>query len=549
MRESVKQRLKALQERFRLQLPHRLHVLEQALAACRSDDADGAARDELLRCVHNLAGSAGSFGFPELSERARALEAQLRVSPEDLASSWASVDIALGTLRELASRSPAPVADVPTPAARPSASAPSGALAPMVYLLEDDPLQAQELSTQLGHFGYRTESFVTAADFTAALRRTPPVAAVVDMLVQGDRRGGARVVHAMRGTEGDGVQDLPVVFVSAEDDWGARLQAVQAGGRAYLAKPVDVSALVEQLDRLTGRTVEQPYKVLIVDDMDELAQHYGAVLEGAGMEARVLTQVEGLLESFDDFQPDLVLMDLYMPTCPGTEVAQVLRQHPVFRNVPVVYLSTEAAVEAQLAALRVGGDDFLTKPIKDENLIDAVRIRAARFRELLRLVSRDSLTGLLNHIHLKLALERELVLAERRGGSLSVVMLDIDHFKRVNDTYGHPVGDRVIKGLARLLVQRVRRTDIAARYGGEEFAILLVDTPAESARETVDSIRAQFAEIHHAHAKGEFNCTLSAGIAQIPGCTDIQTVLVAADAALYEAKHAGRNRVVVSEAG
>ena len=263
------------------------------------------------------------------------------------------------------------------------------------------------------------------------------------------------------------------------------------------------------------------------------------------MTACALSDPTLLLQTLQELQPDLVLMDVYMPGCRGTDAAQVIRQHSVYRTTPVVYLSTEAGLDAQLDAMRLGGDDFLTKPITAAHLVAAVRIRASRFRELNSMMSRDSLTGLLNHTHLKLALDRELAGAQRRNSTLSVAMLDIDKFKLVNDTYGHPVGDRVIKTLARLLTQRLRKTDIAARYGGEEFALVLPDTSAENAQSVVDGLRAQFAQIKHRHAGGEFSCTFSAGVAAAPPHDAMLALLEAADNALYVSKRTGRNRVSI----
>jgi diguanylate cyclase (GGDEF)-like protein len=127
-------------------------------------------------------------------------------------------------------------------------------------------------------------------------------------------------------------------------------------------------------------------------------------------------------------------------------------------------------------------------------------------------------------------------------------MLDIDHFKSVNDQYGHPVGDRVIQGLARLLNHRLRKGDMAARYGGEEFALILPDTRPEAAGAVLDELRQVFSEIRFTHEDGEFSVTFSAGVAAAPPNGEMAALIEAADAALYEAKHGGRNRVALDSA-
>lgn len=165
--------------------------------------------------------------------------------------------------------------------------------------------------------------------------------------------------------------------------------------------------------------------------------------------------------------------------------------------------------------MNMGGDDFLSKPIQPAHLISAVTTRARRSMLLRSFMVRDSLTGLLNHSAIKDQLAREVARAKRQGMALSFAMVDIDHFKRVNDSYGHPAGDRVIKSLSRLLKQRLRETDLVGRYGGEEFALVLVDTDAESAAKVLDNIREDFSRLQHLVDGVEFSVTFSCGIAEV----------------------------------
>ena len=162
-------------------------------------------------------------------------------------------------------------------------------------------------------------------------------------------------------------------------------------------------------------------------------------------------------------------------------------------------------------------------------------------------MERDSLTGLYNRSMSEEHLELAVLRARRSDGGAVFAMIDIDAFKGINDTYGHPTGDRVIVTLARLLQQRLRKTDIVGRYGGEEFAVVLPDTDLDAAREVLDRIRQSFAQVRHAYAKGEFSVTFSCGIAAYPRYGEISPLCDAADKALYRAKEGGRNRVVVAE--
>jgi diguanylate cyclase (GGDEF)-like protein len=193
-----------------------------------------------------------------------------------------------------------------------------------------------------------------------------------------------------------------------------------------------------------------------------------------------------------------------------------------------------------------GGDDFLTKPIMPSHLVSSITIRAQRSRILREFMVRDSLTGLLNHTETKARLNLEVARAKRNGEQVTFAMLDIDHFKRVNDTFGHLAGDGVIKSISRLLQQRLRKTDIIGRYGGEEFAVILPNTGTFNAEKVLNEIRESFSNIRHQGEKIEFAATFSCGIASFPQYQDPFQLNTAADQALYLAKDSGRNRLVVA---
>ena len=188
-------------------------------------------------------------------------------------------------------------------------------------------------------------------------------------------------------------------------------------------------------------------------------------------------------------------MDMYMPGCSGRELSRVIRQIPQFVSLPIVFLSSETDKTVQVSAMRVGADGFLTKPILPEDLVTAVAVRAERTRVLRSLMMRDGLTGLLNHTTLSQFLETALATAHRHDGWLCFAMLDVDHFKKVTYTYGHPAGDQVLVALARLLKQRLRTSDMIGRYGGEEFAAVLQDVSLDEALRIMDQIRRDFAAL------------------------------------------------------
>jgi diguanylate cyclase (GGDEF)-like protein len=285
----------------------------------------------------------------------------------------------------------------------------------------------------------------------------------------------------------------------------------------------------------------------VVDDDSAINDFVTRVLQESGMTAQALREPLRVIDTINEFRPDLILVDLHMPQCTGQELAKVIRQQPDYVGIPIVFLSAETDLTTQLGALSLGGDDFLTKPMLPQHLIQAVSARVRRSRELRSLMTRDSLTGLLNHTAIKERLEQEVTRARRGNSTLSLAMLDIDFFKKINDVHGHPIGDRVIKSLTRLLQQRLRQSDLIGRYGGEEFAVLLPGANADEAKRVLDTMREGFARLRHGTPGYEFSATFSAGIATLPPYETASSLTDNADRALYEAKHNGRNRVKVWE--
>ena len=276
-----------------------------------------------------------------------------------------------------------------------------------------------------------------------------------------------------------------------------------------------------------------------------LAEHFALTLQTAGIDCQILTNPENIIADILQYQPDLVLLDLHMPTYSGPELAGVIRQYDAFKSLPIVFLSAEQDKAQQLKAMAFGADDFLTKPISDAQLVKAVQVRLQRSRELKNLIVKDSLTGLMKHSAIKEAAVLEYQRAKRSGNTFCLVMVDIDHFKSVNDRFGHAMGDLVITTLATLLQKRIRRTDKAGRYGGEEFLLVLPDCERQDAVQLMQTILDSFRSIIFHSNSQDFCCSFSAGIAcGTEGWDHLEKMLANADEKLYRAKSLGRNRVL-----
>jgi diguanylate cyclase (GGDEF)-like protein len=411
-----------------------------------------------------------------------------------------------------------------------------------VYLALQHLERAEQLVQRLEFFGMNAIALDTANAFRHAIQERHPAAIVMEVDFSGPGCG-LHLAHSVQ----EGLEHkIPLLFFSAEEtDTMTRLAAVRAGGREFFSGSLDASNLFERIEVLTNIAQYEPYKVLVVDDSRAQATHTERVLNSAGIVTRTLIEPIEAMNHLADFQPDLIILDMYMPECNGPELAQVIRHNDRYVSVPIIYLSAEDDLDKQLDAMSEGGDDFLTKPIKPRHLIATVRNRASRARSLRARMVRDSLTGLYNHTHTLQLLEDARFRAERDGQPLSFAMIDIDFFKKVNDTYGHPMGDRVIKSLALFLKQRLRKSDHVGRYGGEEFAVVMPNTDAAAANRVLDDIRQRFAEIQFSAQPHDLSCTFSCGIAQLAPHLDGKFLSQQADQALYVAKHGGRNQVAI----
>lgn len=552
----------------------------------------------LYQLAHRMRGSAATFGFLELGQVAQQLEEHFKqlaavgtATPEQVEQ----INHLLNDLKTIAQQSRqeasgSPATPLPDPglghefikrlfqvgsplkAAQRHSTHRNKHGNKLVFLLEPDPQIAQDLSTQMSYFGYQVHTFGTLSALEAAIQRTWPDALILDVALSEvpDVATGVsspqgccpiplweRCATGATGLITDGALNNaphhpPILFIADREDMRDRLKAVRAGGAGYFLKPVAISALVDQLDHLTAVSTAEPYRILVVDDEVEQAEYYAHVLETAGMQSRVVTDPMQVMQALGEWETDLILMDMHMPGCTGLELAAVIRQQPIYVSTPIVFLSVETDLDQHRAAMHQGGDQFLVKPIPPTDLVIEVTGRVQRSRILRSLMERDSLTGLLKHTTIKEQLQLEIKRAQRQRSILAFAMLDIDHFKQVNDTYGHATGDQVLRSLARMLQQRLRRTDAIGRYGGEEFAIILPDTTGEAALKVLDEIRNGFAHVQYqgrdtaTNASCEFGVTFSCGIATFPTYSDANCLSEAADRALYQAKRQGRNQVVLA---
>jgi diguanylate cyclase (GGDEF)-like protein len=291
-------------------------------------------------------------------------------------------------------------------------------------------------------------------------------------------------------------------------------------------------------------------KVLVVDDVPDNVKLLSYELSDHGFE--VLTAFDGpqALEIARSQLPDVILLDIMMPGLDGIEVCRQLKADTDTRPIPVIMISARDLEEDVVRGLDVGACDYVTKPFNLTIVLARVRT-AARAKadhdliagmneRLAELALTDGLTGLRNHRSFREAVATTVSLASREHLPLSLIMLDVDHFKSYNDNFGHPAGDEVLRALASILHAQVRKHDLIARYGGEEFAVLLPGADEADARGTAERLRWAI----ESHAWPRRAVTASLGIATLgPGSAGPLELIERADEALYRSKRSGRNRL------
>ena len=306
-------------------------------------------------------------------------------------------------------------------------------------------------------------------------------------------------------------------------------------------------------------------RILVIEDSRAQAAKIVEMLENSGYTAIWAEGGITGLRLAKTEQPDLVLLDVLMADMDGHSVCRWLKVHEATSDIPVIMLTVKSDVKDRVEGLNVGADDYLPKPFNQQEL--EARIYAALRRRMQReelqkrnseleemlfrveyMAMTDALTGLYNRRRFNDVLKRELATAWRYHNPLTCIMMDIDLFKGINDKYGHPAGDEVLKAIAEVLTESLREVDIAARYGGEEFALLMPHTSKQNAVVAAERI---MEKIHAAEIETQegivVQFTVSMGIADIKDIktNEMDELIRVADSALYEAKRLGRDRIVV----
>lgn len=289
-------------------------------------------------------------------------------------------------------------------------------------------------------------------------------------------------------------------------------------------------------------------KILVVDDNLNNIRLLTDILEDENFTVYTADNGAAVLAMVHKLKPDVILLDIMMPGLDGFEVCKLLKNDFDIKDIPVIMVTAKTEGIDIKKSLEMGAFDYIKKPIDEIEVIARVQ-SAIQFKQtqdkLKEMAMKDGLTGLYNHALLIELFEKEIDKQQRNNGSISFAMIDIDNFKKINDTYGHISGDTVLKELSNILMSSVRGGDIVGRYGGEEFSIVFPGIDEQNAFQLCERIRKEVEDFNFEIGIETVKITISIGINfnELKGIINKREIIQKADEALYRAKHNGRNRV------
>ncbi|MGH6876921.1 MAG: PleD family two-component system response regulator [Rhizomicrobium sp.] len=452
-----------------------------------------------------------------------------------------------------------------------------------VLVVDDVLSNVKLLEAKLSAEYFEVVTALSGADALACIAEHQPDIVLLDVMMPG--MDGFEVCRRIKKDAASA--HIPVIMVTALDQGSDRVAGLGAGADDFLSKPLDDAALfarVRSLVRLKMMTDELRMReatgnsmglldpaetlfeasptgrILLIEDRPESVGWFVSAL-GSDNDLVILEAFEDALTCLRNGNFDLIVVSLGLRGFDGLRLCSQLRSLPEGRNIPILVLVSEGDRRKLHQALEMGVNDYLARPIDRNELVARVRtqLRKKRYADRLRqnvhlsveMALTDQLTGLHNRRYMTRHLQTLLGNAASSGKSLAFLIMDVDHFKGVNDSYGHDVGDEVLREFAGRIAADVRAVDLACRYGGEEFVVVMPETDPSLAWTVAERLRlnVEMKPFAISCAPGALNLTVSVGIAGSEGTRDTaEALLHRADQALYRAKRDGRNRVVADAA-
>ncbi len=525
--------LAGLWDRFAESVRADVEILEEAAMAVKQGNLSVALQQAAEHTAHVLTGLLGSFGFSKGSRLANKIEQlvarQSFHHPEQIRR-----------LQQLVKGLRHEIEQTPVRLASQAAVAPN----PQKHLLIVD--QNPKLADALKPFlqGYDMESSLVSDphQLQSWLEQRPPHLILLDPSWTGQLEDGLTLLRSLAQT----IPSVPVIVHTDQDSLASRAEIVRLGARAFIHKPATPEMILDVILRVVQQLESLVARVLVVDDDPQTLLLLKTLLEPWGLQVTTLADPAEFWQVLETILPDLVLLDVKMPQISGIELCQIVRNDAQWSQLPIIALTTltDAATINQVFA--AGADDFVSKPIVGPELIARIMQRLERIQLLRSLAETDPLTRLANRHKSTQDLNRYLLLAQDHQQRFCLALLDLDHFKDVNDRYGHAAGDEVLSRFGQILHRSFQGEDVIGRWGGEEFVVGMYGMSQSDALLRLQQVLDLVREIEFTCPAGDrFQVSFSAGVAEYPTeGTDLQTLYRAADQALYQAKTAGRSQVM-----
>lgn len=528
--QQVRAALAEIWERSKETILGRVAVLEQATTALLEGTLETALRQQAEHEAHKLTGSLGTFGFAQGSRLAREMEHLLQAeAPLGQTEALRLSELVVTLRQELEPPSVAPPA--------PAKAVPADKR-PLLLVVDTEAELAEQLVVEAAARGLRVESATTPSATRDAISRERPAAAVLDLSFSDSLTLLSELAEQ--------TPSVPTLVLTARNAFVDRVEVARRGGGGFLRKPLPPAQIIEAITQLMARLRAAETSVMAVDDDPQVLALLQTLLEPHGVRLTTLSDPLRFWDVLQETSPDLLMLDVNMPNLNGIELCRVVRNDQRWTEMPVLFLTAHTDSDTIHQVFAAGADDFVSKPIVGPELITRITNRIERTRLLRTMAETDTLTGVANRRKFTQVLEQFFSLANRQGQPLCLAILDLDHFKQVNDQYGHATGDKVLHRLGEFLLQSFRGEDLVARWGGEEFIVGMCGMSRnDGVRRLATILEIWRQEEFSGPEDARFKITFSAGAAEYPtDGTDLQALYRAADQALYQAKKVGRARVL-----
>lgn len=511
--KSVKKAIADSKKRFVTVSEERISKAAKILEEIEKGECDSNKVENLSKFYHQLAGAAGLYEMTEFCSRAIAAEDLSMQLKELSGTSFTSTIKQLKNLTEnLAQLMAAQGEEQPedqsaeTQYSQQSTSGRYSALGSSVLVVASDPTSASNLKGIMDTLGIRIQACQTFEQAEASIKDQTPDGLIICTPIS----GGSPLDLAYQVRAQPNTMDVPIVFIGDEDSFMDKVKAIKAGCDAFWDKSATVQQIEDKARRTFAKLLPHKYKILLVEDDPVQASTMYQFLEAAGFEPFVMTDAEQFEEALLSSQPDLILLDVILGEITGFELARYVRQNEKFSTTPIIFLTTQNALNFHIQGAKLG-DDYLIKPAPPQLLIATIAGRLERYKTIQDLMGRDALTGTLTYAEFMKEADRVIGRADTDS---SFLLIDIDGLAKINETQGFASGERVIATLAELLKKTIRNFGVIGRLSGDEFGVLFDALTDNQLLEIATYLKTELKATKFTGGDGDFRASITCGIAR-----------------------------------